>query len=305
MKKVLMIINPRAGKNSKRVNTGEIVKAFREFDIECFEKTTTAPGDATIFAKEYAKDFDAVACCGGDGTYNEVLNGLLQAGIDVPIIYMPYGSTNDFANTLGLRRDPKEAARMYVEDMSNRYDIGTFNDKFFSYVASFGLATEIAYSTPQKLKNMLGHTAYMINGFVIKLIPMLKNLKPVHMKIEYDGGVIEDDFIFGAVGNTNEISGLFKLDKCGVKMNDGVLEVILVKKLNVIKDAPVIFAKMLQQDYSHEKIEMFKTTKLKITCSDNVPWTLDGEFGGIQNNVDIGVKKQAVEVVSPGCKYLD
>lgn len=303
MKNVLMIINPCAGKNSKRINTGDIVKAFRTRDVECFEKTTTCRGDATQIAKKYADSYDAVICCGGDGTYNEVINGMMLSGADVPLIYIPYGSTNDFANTLGLRGDPEETARMYVDGMINSFDVGKFNDRYFSYVASFGVGTEISYGTSQKVKNIMGHAAYIINGFVVHIIPILAHLKPIHMRIEHDGEVLDDKFLFGAVSNTNEVSGIFKFDKCGIKMNDGLFEVLLVRNLNV---AGVLsaFGKLLRQDYTGDQIMMFKTDSLKITTEEDVPWTLDGEYGGSHKEMEIGVCHNAINVVSPKNRFL-
>lgn len=304
MKNVLMIINPCAGKNSKRLNTGDIVKAFRRHDIECFEKTTTCRGDATEIARKYASSYDVIACCGGDGTYNEVINGVMQSGAQVPILYLPYGSTNDFANTLGITKDPEEAVQMYVDNMINQFDVGQFNDRYFSYIASFGVGTAISYNTPQSFKNHLGHAAYLINGFVLNLIPILKNLKPVHMKIEYDDGVLEDDFYFGAISNTNEVSGIFKFDKCDIKMNDGLLEVLLVRGVNVVS-AFGMLGKLLKQDYTGDKLIMFKTKSIKITTEQEVPWTLDGEYGGAYTDMDIKVRHKAISVVSPKNKFID
>lgn len=300
---VLLIKNPRAGKNSTRINTGEIIRAFRERGIECFEKTTTCQGDAINIAEKYAGNYDAVICCGGDGTYNEVINGLMRADVHNPVIYLPCGSTNDFANSLSLSKDPQKAAQMYVDGLVNKYDIGKFNDKYFCYIASFGLATEISYGTSQRIKNLFGHSAYLINGFVIKLIPMLKNLKAAHMRIEYDDGVIDDKFYFGAIANTNEISGLFKLEKTNIKMNDGKFELLLVRGSGV-KDVADVFTSALRQDYTGENIILVKTSKLKITTEDNVPWTLDGEYGGACNEIDVEVLKEAVDVVSPKGRFL-
>lgn len=303
MENVLLIKNPRAGKDSKRISTGEIISAFNEHGIECIAKETTCPGDAVNIAEKFAFSYDAVICCGGDGTYNEVVNGMMKAECDNPIIYLPCGSTNDLAHTLGITNDPRKAARMYVDKLIHKFDIGKFNDSHFTYVASFGMATEIAYSTSQKVKNMLGRSAYLINGFVIKLIPMIKNTKPAHMKIEYDDGVIEDKFYFGAVANTNEISGLFKLEKFGLKMNDGLFELLLVKARG-LKDLAGVFTNALRQDYSSENVVLLRTSKLKITTEDDVPWTLDGEYGGAPNIIDISVKREAINVVTPKVKFI-
>lgn len=303
IKNVLLIRNPIAGRNSTRLSTDDIIRAFREFDVECFEKTTTCHGDGTTIAEKYAKDFDAVVCCGGDGTYNEVINGIMNAGVDKPVIYLPCGSTNDFANSLSLTKNPHKAAELYVDGVMNKYDIGTFNDKYFCYIASFGMATEISYNTSQSIKNLFGHSAYLINGFVLKLIPMIKNMKPAHMRIEYDGGVIDDKFYFGAIANTNEISGLFKLEKNNIKMNDGKFELLLVRGSGP-KDVAEAFVSALRQDFSGDNIILVKTEKVKITSYDEVPWTLDGEYGGTHSEIEIDVLKEAVNVVSPKGRFL-
>ena len=300
---VLLIRNPIAGRNSTRLSTDDIIRAFREFDVECFEKTTTCQGDGIRISEKYAKDFDAIVCCGGDGTYNEVINGLMNSGVERPVVYLPCGSTNDFANSLSLTKDPRMAAELYVNGVMNKYDIGTFNDKYFCYIASFGMATEISYNTSQSIKNLFGHSAYLINGFVLKLIPMIKNMKPAHMRIEYDGGVIDDKFYFGAIANTNEISGLFKLEKNNIRMNDGLFELLLVRGSGP-RDVAEAFVSALRQDFSGDNILLVKTNKVKITTEDNVPWTLDGEYGGIHSEIEIDVLKEAVSVVSPKGRFL-
>lgn len=303
MKNVLLVKNPISGKDSKRLDTEEIISAFKAHDIECFEKTTTCCGDAIEITKKYAPDYDAIICCGGDGTYNEVVNGMMLAGVDKPIIYLPCGSTNDFAHTLGISKDPVKAAETYVNGYRNRFDIGKFNDKYFCYIASFGVATDIAYNTSQKVKNMFGHSAYLLNGFVLRLVPMIKSLKAVPMRVEYDGGVIEDKFYFGAIANTNEISGMFKLEKNDIKMNDGLFELLLVKG-NGHKDVAEVFVKALMQDYSGENVLLVKTSKVKITTEEGVDWTLDGEYCRSEGNIDIDVLNEAVTVVTPKGRFL-
>lgn len=304
MKNVLMIINPRAGKNSKRINTGDVVKAFKKNGLECFEKTTTCQGDATEFARKYASEYDLIACCGGDGTYNEVINGVMQAGVDKPIIYLPCGSTNDFAVSIGIKNNPETAVQMYIDGMLHRFDIGKINERYFSYIAAFGVGTSFSYSTSQSAKNKLGHAAYMINGFLLNIVPILKNLKTYHIKLEYDGGIIEDDFYFGAVANTNKIAGFLKMDTQNVKMDDGEFEVLLVRKSNVAGIISV-FNSAIRQDYSHEDIMLFKTNKLKITSAEPIDWTVDGEYGGAYTEMNIENIHKAVNLVSPENKYIN
>lgn len=303
MKNVLMIVNPRAGKNSKRINTGDVVRAFKKNGIECFEKTTTCRGDAIEITKKYASEYDAIACCGGDGTYNEVVNGMMQSDADIPIIYLPCGSTNDFAVSIGIKNNPETAVQMYVDGMLNRFDVGRLNERYFTYVAAFGVGTDFSYNTSQNFKNVLGHAAYIIDGFILNIVPILKNLKTYHLVIEHDEGVIEDDFYFGAVANTNKIAGLFKLDNFDVKMNDGFFEVLLVRKSNV-KGVVEVFINAMSQKYTHKDIMFFKTKKLKITSSRPVDWTLDGEYGGAYTDMDIENIHKAIDLVSPESKFV-
>ncbi|MBR5497316.1 MAG: diacylglycerol kinase family lipid kinase [Clostridia bacterium] len=303
MKNVLMIVNPRAGKNSKRINTGDVVRAFKKNGIDCFEKTTTCQGDAIEIARKYASEYDAIACCGGDGTYNEVVNGLMQSGEDKPVLYLPCGSTNDFAASIGIKNDPETAVQMFVDGMLHRFDVGKMNDRYFTYIAAFGVGTDFSYNTSQKFKNMFGHAAYVIDGFILNIVPILKNLKAYHMTVEYDEGVVEDDFYFGAIANTNKIAGLFKMDNFDVKMNDGEFEVLLVRKSNVKGIAEVFFS-ALRQDYSHKDFVFFKTNKLKITSAVPVDWTLDGEYGGAYTKIEIENFRKAVNLVSPESMFL-
>ncbi len=303
MKHVLMIVNPTSGKNSKRIKPADVVRTFNSHDFDCFEKTTTCRGDAVEIAKKYAKDYDAVVCCGGDGTYNEVITGIMRAEAETPIIYLPCGSTNDFAESVGIKNDIETTVQMFVDNKMNRFDVGKFNDKYFGYVAAFGLGTSFSYNTSQKFKNKLGHAAYIIDGFFLNIVPVLKNIKPYYMTIEYDDGVITDNFYFGAVANTNKVAGLFNLDHCDIKMNDGVFEVVLVRGMN-IKNVGSIFFKALRQAYPCKEIMVLKTKKLKITAPDGVEWTLDGEYGGSYTEIEIENLHKAITLISPESRFL-
>lgn len=297
-KKVLLIINPCAGKNSKRVGALDIISKLssEEYDFEV--RTTRCQGDATTIVKEIGSNFDMIICCGGDGTLNETVNGLLSLDRKIPLGYVPSGSTNDLATTLGIPGKVGEAANMIMNGKLNGYDVGSLNGKYFNYVASFGAGVELSYSTPQALKNILGHAAYMINGFVINLIPIIKNLKPIHMKIEYDGGVIEDNFYFGSFSNSTSVAGLFKFKNQDVKLNDGYFELLLVRGLKKNTDAFSMLGKIIRQEYDGEKIMLIKTKKVKITADEETPWTLDGEFGGNQKDVELTVLHNAFEIYS-------
>lgn len=297
-KKVLLIVNPCAGKNSKRASAQDIISKLSSENYDFEVRETQRQGHATEIVKEIGSDFDMIICCGGDGTLNETINGLLTLDRKIPIGYIPSGSTNDLAVTLGIPAKVDKAAEMIEKGKMNGYDVGSLNGRYFNYVASFGLGVELSYSTPQALKNILGHAAYMINGFVINLIPMIKNLKPVHMKIEYDGGVLDDDFYFGSFSNSTSVAGIFKLKGSDVKLNDGYFELLLVRGLKKNTEAFSMLGKIIRQEYDGEKIMLIKSKKVKITCDKKTPWTIDGEFGGDLKDVELEVHHRAFDIYS-------
>lgn len=295
-KKVLLIINPCAGKNSRRIGALDIMSKLSSADFDFEVRTTRCQGDATTIVREIGANYDMIICCGGDGTLNETVNGLLKIDKRIPVGYVPSGSTNDLAATLGIPIRVSEAADLILSEKLNSYDVGSFNGRYFNYVASFGAGVDIAYSTPQALKNLFGHTAYIINGFIIRIIPMLLNVRPVHMKIEYDGGVLEDKFYFGAFSNSTSVAGLFKYDD--IKLNDGYFELLLVRGMKHNTEAFSIINKIIRKEYDGEKIILLRTKKVKITCDKEIPWTLDGEFGGNVGNVELEVVHDAFDIYS-------
>lgn len=292
-RKVLLIVNPCAGRTKSRAGTFEIVNKFSNNDFEFSVQTTTCRGDATNIVKKHYEGKDLIVCCGGDGTLNETINGVMDLPNRVPVGYIPSGSTNDLATTLGIPSNIKKATDLIIDGHTNSYDIGLFNNRYFSYVASFGAFTRASYLTSQKLKNRIGHIAYLLNG-----IRDLPSLKPVHMKIEYDGGVIEDDFMFGAISNTTSVAGLFKFNQDDVRLNDGYFEVLLVRKLSILS-VPPAFIKIVKQKYDGQQIIFFKTRSLKTTSDVPIDWTLDGEFGGSHKTSMVHVLSKAVDICSP------
>lgn len=298
-KKVLLIVNPKAGQDKARINAFDVVERLSNAGYDCTLKTTACAGDATNLVKKHIDGHDMVVCCGGDGTLNETINGIMALDRRVPVGYIPNGSTNDLANTIGIPSDIKAATDLIVSDHKNGYDIGLFNNKFFSYVASFGPATNISYETPQYLKNMLGHSAYMINALVLRLIPTLKSVKPMHIRFEYDGGVIDDTFFFGAISNATSVGGIFKFDTSDVLLDDGVFEVLLVRKLRHTADAFKMLHKIQKMDYDGDTLIYLKTTRARFTFDKPVKWTLDGEFGGEVSDVRVSVLPHAIDIISP------
>jgi YegS/Rv2252/BmrU family lipid kinase len=295
-KKALLILNPCAGVNRKRIGADEIIENLSPAQFDFTVRETKGPNDATEIVKNEGNNHDIIICCGGDGTLNETINGVVTLNKRVPVGYIPSGSTNDLATTLGIASGVGPATQMILNNKTNTYDVGSFQGKHFNYIACFGAATDLSYSTPQKWKNILGHSAYMIHGFIIRLIPMIASFKPTYMKIEYDGGVIEDNVYYGAISNTTSVAGLAKYDD--VKLNDGVFELLLVKGLKRNIDALGALIQVINKDYSSDNIVFTKTKHLKITCDEKIPWSLDGEYGGDHGNVEINIVNDAYDIYS-------
>lgn len=273
MKRVLIILNPCAGTKQANKFFVEIIQVFCEAGFETVVRTTQASGDGTVIAREQAKDFDLLVCIGGDGTFNEVIAGLLESGAQVPVGYIPAGSTNDFASSMGLSKDVVQAARDIAYGKPKTLDVGCFNGRYFSYVASFGAFTQASYEAPQSIKNMLGHMAYILEG--IKDIPSIRPLK-VWLKMEQ--GVYGGEYLFGAICNSTSVGGILTLSDDLVDMNDGKFEVLLIKSPSNILELNQILLALTTQNFNSPMISFFSSSKMEITADPAMPWTLDGEY---------------------------
>ena len=273
MKKMLFIMNPYSGKRRANRYLVEILEMFNRAEYLVTVHMTACPGDATQVAKQLAPGMDIVVCCGGDGTFNETVAGLQMAGVDVPVGYIPAGSTNDFAASLKIPTEPLEAAQEIVEGKPVYYDAGSFNGRFFSYVASFGAFTRTSYTTPQSIKNALGHTAYVLSG-----ISELSQIRTEHVKLEIGDEIVEDDFLFGAICNSTSVGGILTLDPKQVDMADGKLEVLLVRSPKSLLELADCIAAVQSQQYNNCEMITFRSGgQIKITADPEMPWTLDGE----------------------------
>lgn len=273
MKKMLFIMNPYSGKRRANKYLVEILEVFNRANYQVTVHMTAGRGDATEVVKTLGTQMDIVVCCGGDGTFNETVAGLLKAGADVPVGYIPAGSTNDFAASLHLPTEPLEAAKEIVEGEPIAYDAGSFCGRFFSYVASFGAFTRTSYTTPQSIKNALGHTAYVLSG-----ISELSQIRPEHIRLEINGETVEDDFLFGAICNSTSVGGILTLDPKQVDMADGKLEVLLVRSPKSLIELTECIAAVQSQQYNNCEMITFRSgSEIKITADPDMPWTLDGE----------------------------
>ena len=288
---MLCVFNPKAGKGKIKTHLLDIVDIFSSHDYEIIIRSTQAPRDAYEKAKEYANSVDMIVCSGGDGTLDEVVTGIMEAESSVPIGYIPAGSTNDFANSLFMPKNMTKVAEMIMEEELYHCDIGRFNQKTFAYVAAFGLFTDVSYETDQDLKNVLGHVAYVLEG-----VKRLFDIKSYHMKVTSDEVQAEDNFIVGMITNSRSVGGFKNLTGKNVDMNDGLFEVTLIAHpKNPLQLQEIITALVMAEDNT-DLIYSFKTKKLTIESDEEVPWTLDGEFGGDHSYVDIENRHKALNL---------
>ena len=305
MKKLLFVYNPRAGKEMLKPRLSDVLDIFVKAGYEVTVHPTQAYRDDYYQIKEYeVGKYDLIACSGGDGTIDEVATGMMkrrEMGKDVvPVGYIPAGTTNDFAKSLHIPRKPLAAADNAVKGVPFPCDIGKFNDSVFVYIAAFGIFTDVSYETDQAVKNVLGHMAYILEG-----AKRIFNIPSYKIKVEHDGEVIEDEFIFGMVTNSRSVGGFSNMVGKNIVFDDGLFEVTLIKTpKNPIALQEIIAALLIEQvDTKH--MYTFKTKKITFDSVEEIPWTLDGEFGGEQDYVEIENVQKAMEIMVPENHVLE
>lgn len=292
-KKLLLIVNPNAGKKRSQRGLYDIVDTLCRCDCEVNVRVTAKRGDAVALAQTYAQDYDEIVCVGGDGTLNEVINGVMLSKSSVPIGYIPAGSTNDFASTMHIPLKLREAAAAAAYGYPHPHDIGQFNGRFFTYIASLGAFTKVSYSTPQKLKNALGHAAYILEG-----AKDIGGITPFSLSFTAEEQAGEGEFLFGSVSNSTSVGGFFRLDPLDVRLDDGQFEVMLIRNpQNPSLSIPYMLRCLLRQEYDPEFFFFFHTADIRFSSSKPLDWTLDGECGGAQTEVHIQTIPNAVQIV--------
>lgn len=272
MKKLLLVLNPCSGTRKASKSLAEIVSVFNRAGYMVDTYITAEQGDATRVVAERGADTDLIVCCGGDGTYNETVSGMMANSITTPIGYIPAGSTNDFANSLKLPTNCVKAAQSIVDGELFSYDVGKFADRYFTYVASFGAFTKTSYATPQNVKNALGHVAYVLEG-----MQEITQLRSLPVRLELDGQIIEDNFLFGAICNSTSLGGLLTLDPKQVDMSDGLFEVFLVRTPKSLAEFHECLWSIQRHQYNCRCITFCSAASIKITANADMAWTLDGE----------------------------
>lgn len=292
MKKMLFVYNPRSGKGLIRNQLSMIVEMFSAADYDITVYPTKKVMDGCMVVQNRAEEFDVIVCSGGDGTLDEVVTGLMNSGIRRPIGYIPAGSTNDFAVSVGIPKPMEMAARVVVDGTTFSCDLGKMNEDYFVYVAAFGMFTDVSYQTPQDLKNMLGHAAYLLEG--MKRVGTWKTWNLQITSEEYSG---EGEFVFGMITNSSSVGGIKGITGRNVEMNDGLFEVMLVRSPKNIIHLQEIIAAVVSGKESDNSLVRFKTRKLEIVSETPVAWTRDGENGGEHTRVVLENLHQAFEIL--------
>ncbi len=294
-KKALLFINPSAGLGNAKNDLYTIVETL---SVGGFEVTVipVIPDHDLVpdrLLAESGDAYDLIACYGGDGTLSHTMNGYLKAGLTCPFGYFPNGSTNDFAKSVGISFHVKENAEHMCRDHIFRYDVGRFNELYFNYVAAFGAFTDISYNTPREAKRLMGHAAYVLNG----LISLPANLQTrCHVRITHDGQTSEGEYLYGGISNATQIGGM-KLPYKSVSLDDGVFEVALIRNPDNPLELQQIAASLAIGNIDSPYVEVFQTSELEVEAFGEVPWTIDGEYGGAPERVSVRICPKAIPLL--------
>ena len=292
MRKLLLLVNPNAGQRRVNKLLTEVIGVFNEGGYEVTVFLTTGPGSGIRIVEDRAGAYDLVVCAGGDGTLNETITGILRSGADCPIGYIPCGSTNDFAATLKLSTDIVQAARDIMLGKPEEHDLGRWGERYFTYIASFGAFTRVSYSTPQNLKNALGHLAYVLSG-----ITELPQIRSIPMRLEMDGEPVEGKYLFGAVSNSTSVSGVITLDPHLVDLRDGKFEVILVRLPRDPAELAQCITALQNHTYDSAAITFRSVSSLTVHQDPSLVWTLDGERAEGAEEIHIENLHRAIRLV--------
>lgn len=293
--KMLFIFNPHAGKSEISRELVEIVDIFTKGGYDVVAHPTQAPMDAFKTVRDHGSEYKLIAVSGGDGTLSEAVEGLLllPQKDEINLGYIPSGSTNDFAVSLGIPKNMEDAARLVMNGKPFKCDIGSFNKKHFNYVAGFGAFTDVSYETPQETKNVFGHLAYIFEG-----ASRLTSITPYAMKVEYDGNQIAGSFVLGMVMNTNSVAGINGGNMFKADLSDGLFELLLVKSPSNIQDFRNVIAGIMRGETQGDGFLLEKVKSVTFETDDEIKWTLDGEFGGNDKRAEISVMEGAVNLIA-------
>lgn len=293
-KKLFFIFNPFAGKAQIKNKLLKILNVMVKAGYEVTVYPTQKRGDAALQVEHAGGEYELIVCSGGDGTLDEAVTGMMRRENKLPLGYIPAGSTNDFASSLGIPKEMEASAYTAVTGNPFACDIGAFNTSFFVYVAAFGIFTKVSYSTSQEWKNILGHAAYILEG-----VKSLHEISSYRIHVEYENIRIEDEFIFGMITNSTSVGGFKGMTGKDVLLDDGVFEVTLIKKPRNPLELNEIISSLLSHVDDTDMVYSFKTNLVRFSSKEEISWTLDGEYGGSHTEVEVKNICRAVEIMVP------
>lgn len=293
-KRIFFVFNMHAGKARIKTKLSDILNTFTEKGYEVTAYPTQYAGEAVLRIEALEDGYELVVCSGGDGTLDEVVTGMMRRPEEkrIPIGYIPAGSTNDFAKSLGLPQKMEDAAARIMEGKRFPCDIGAFNGDYFVYIAAFGIFTDVSYQTDQQMKNVLGHMAYILEG-----MKRLTNITSYKMKLRWEDREVEDDFLFGMVTNSRSVGGFKSIIGTEVVLDDGVFEVTFIKRPKNLLELNETLTALVLAEIDERYMYSFRTSRLTVEAEAEVPWTLDGEYGGDHRAAVIENRKQALEFI--------
>ena len=304
-KRARLIYNPTSGQEMIKQNIAEVLEVLESIGYETSAfQTKPEHLSAQKEAERAAKaGFDLVLVAGGDGTINEVVNGIAPLEHRPKLAIIPTGTTNDYARALKIPMgDPVAAAKIIAKNETKKIDIGrAFGDKYFINIAAAGALTDLTFSVPSELKTRLGYLAYVAKG--IEMFPKSK-ARPV--RIYHDWGIFTGEVSLVFVALTNSIGG-FEQFAPDTKLDDGNFTLILVKTDKILDMLSLLVQAMNGgQHVSDVNVEYLKTSKLRIeTLDQEEPFmlNLDGEYGGdtpvdlevCHNHIEFFVNREAID----------
>lgn len=292
MKKMLFIVNPKAGRTTLKDCLIDVLDVFCKNEYEVRIYLTQSPNDAERVVMEEGEKYDLIVCAGGDGTLGNTVTGFMKSGLKRPLGYIPCGSTNDFANSMEIPKSAVDAASKIVAATPFSIDIGSLNNKYFVYVAAFGVLSDTSYTTPQNMKNIFGHAAYVLQG-----IKSLVNVPSYPMEVWIDDRRVEGEFIFGMVSNSVFIGGMKSITRKGVEFDDGLFEGLLIRKIHNVADLQRIVNALMTGNVSEKNMVAFRAKHVIFNSSESIAWTVDGEYGGEHHQAEINIHERALDIL--------
>ncbi len=291
-KRLMLVVNPKAGKRHSKFAVSYIAEWFAKNKFEVATYFTSPEYGAEYLVKEHADEFNTIVCCGGDGTINQIIKGMMEIKDCPPLGYIPSGTTNDLAASLGMTKNFKKATKMIISEDGLPFDVGTFDDSYFAYIASFGAFTEVSYNTSQKAKNLFGRLAYIFSA-----MKCMNKISSYHIKVETKEKTLDDNYIFGSVTNSTSIAGVFKFDHDMVDFADGKYEVMFIKQPKNLFSAFAVCMSMLNKSFKNDNIVLFRSSDITVTSEEPLDWALDGEHKTGGTTVKIKNNPQAIKII--------